>query len=120
MPRALKEKAELFNDIETFLLRQGGSGAKVHEIAEHLSAEGWANLAAYQVNHALGTMQKLGTVTKWKGNGYGNSWVAVRAQEKSNKEINEPQLEPTADLMKALLTGEIRLHITIGFTRRDK
>ena len=85
MPRALKEKAVLFNDIEKFLMSKGAAGAKAYEIAEHLKAIGWANLQSHQISHALGTMRDLHHVSKWKGQGRGDSWVSKKAQEIANK-----------------------------------
>lgn len=113
MPRALKEKAVLFNDIEKFLMSKGAAGAKAYEIAEHLKAIGWANLQPHQISHALGTMRDLHHVSKWKGQGRGDSWVSKKAQEIANKEQVKVS-QPVPDIPNLVVdvvesTGRLRI-----------
>lgn len=117
MPRALAEKAKFFGDIQDFLLRQKATGAKLHEIYEHLLTVGWVNLQQHQVKHALEVMLKLHyPISRWTGDGRGHTWVNKTAQTEHNKKEVEPppvvtEIAPgiTVDLIKK--TGRIRLRI---------
>ena len=77
MPRTIKEKMVMMNDIETFLAKRGSVGSSLPEVTEHLQANGWNGLATHVVYHQLINLRELKRATNWGGKGRTNTWVST-------------------------------------------
>lgn len=118
MPRALADKAKFFADIQAFLQKRGSTGAKLHEVYEHMQTVGWVNLQLHQVKHALEVMLNLNyPISRWKGDGRGHTWVNKVAQEEQNKKVVEPPAPTTVQLTPDIImdlvkdTGRVRIKL---------